>query len=101
MLSVGGHARESVDAGGENAQTTFPHTSVMFYCSACRETPTMFSDIFISGAIYLKVSFPAHIGIIDFIFINVVAQHTLVPNISICKQAKVHISPNNSFALKI
>ena len=29
----GGHGSESVVVGGENAQTTFPHTSVMFYRS--------------------------------------------------------------------
>ena len=74
---VGGHASETV--GGrrrENAQTTFPHTSVMFYRSG--ETPNAFQYIHICIAIYLYVtiSFSAHIGIIDFIFINVVTQHT-------------------------
>ena len=60
----------------ENAQTTFPHTSVMFYRSG--ETPNAFQYIHICIAIYLYVtiSFSAHIGIIDFIFINVVTQHT-------------------------
>ena len=39
----GGHGSESVVVGGENAQTTFPHTSVMFY--SCQTTTAFYNNI--------------------------------------------------------